>query len=349
MMEKKSISPLRRVLPISLSLLLAVALLAVTIIPGQAYSVPLISIVSVDKDVSVTISGAYFPPNKTFTVRMGPYGSLGIGGEVVGTYDSNDGSSFTRTYDIPDSLVGSAKIAIRMDSPDGFYSFNWFVNDASKEPTPAPAGYHGYPTFDITAVVAGSSVTILTHNMPAGQSFTVRMGEYGTYAQNGIVVGSTGDSGGSFSATYAIPSELAGKNRIAIRLDGPTGLYAYNWFYNNDAPVAGNTPVPGATPVPGYYGYPYIYIASVVQDSKVTIYAYNFPAGQTFIVRMGDYGTYGIGGIQVATVDTGSGGNFTATYDIPGALVGRSQISIRLETSNGYYNAYNWFYNNTTY
>lgn len=52
---------------------------------------------------------------------------------------------------------------------------------------------------------------------------------------------------------------------------------------------------------------------------------------------MGDYGTYGIGGIQVASVDTGSGGSFSATYDIPGALSGKAQIAIRLETSNGYY------------
>ncbi len=351
-MEKKRYSPLRRVLPISLSLMLAIGMLAITINPSQAYPVPTIWIISVDKDVSVTISGAYFPPGKIFTVRMGPYGSLGIGGTVVGTYDSNNGSYFTQTYDIPDNLVGSDRIAIRLDSPDGFYSFNWFVNDPSKVPTAvpqAPPGYYGYPTISIIAVDAGTSVTIQTHNMPAGQSFTVRMGDYGTYALNGIVVGSTSDSGGSFNATYAIPAELAGRDRIAIRLDGPTGYYAYNWFYNNDAPVANATPAAGATPVPGYYGTPIIYIASVVKDSKVTIYAYNFPANQTFNVRMGDYGTYGIGGIQVATVDTGSGGSFSATYDIPGALVGRAQIAIRLETSNGYYFAYNWFYNNTTY
>lgn len=351
-MNKLRLSPIRRVFAVSLSLMLAVCLLAVTINPGLAYPVPLISIVSVDKDVSVTISGAYFPPGKVFTVRMGPYGSLGIGGTVVGSYDSNNGSSFTQTYDIPDSLVGSDRIAIRMDSGDGFYSFNWFVNDPSKVPTalpPAPSGYSGYPTVDITAVDAGTSVTILTHNMPVGQSFTVRMGDYGTYAQNGIVVGTTSDSGGSYSATYAIPAELADRGKIAIRLDGPTGYYAYNWFYNNDAPVAVATPAPGSTPVPGYYGTPSIYIASVVKDSKVTIYAYNFPADQTFIVRMGDYGTYGIGGIQVATVDTGSGGNFSATYDIPDSLAGRAQIAIRLETANGYFNAYNWFYNNTTY
>jgi hypothetical protein len=343
-METKRISPLRRVFAISLSIMLAACLLAVATVPGKAYAVPLISIVSIDKDVSVTIAGAYFPTHSLFTVRMGAYGTLGIGGTVVGTYDTSAGTSFTQTYAIPAGLAGANKIAIRMDGPDGYYSFNWFVNDASASPTSAPPGYSGYPTFEITAVSAGSSVTILTHNVPAGQSFTVRMGEYGSYAMSGTVVGTTTDSGGSFSATYAIPAALADRGKIAIRMDGPTGLYAYNWFYNNSAPAA--TAMPGPGPVPGYSGYPYLYINSVVRDSKVTIYAYNFPAGQTFTVRMGAYGTYAIGGTEVATVDTGSGGNFIATYDIPAALAGSDVIAIRLE--NGYYFAYNWFYNNTT-
>jgi hypothetical protein len=282
---------------------------------------------------------------------MGPYGTLGIGGTVVGSYDTSLGSSFTQTYAIPASLAGSYRIAIRMDSSDGFYSFNWFVNDSSVAPTAAPPGYYGYPTFDITTVSGGTSVTVKTHNMPAGQSFTVRMGDYGTYALGGTVVGTTSDSGGSFTETFAIPSWLAAKPVIAMRMDGPTGYYAYNWFYNNSTtvstPVPGATPIPGPGPIPGYYGYPSIYIAAVVRDSKVTITAYNFPASQTFKVKMGAYGTLGIGGIEVASVDTGAGGSFSATYTIPSALAGSDKIAIRLE--NGYYYAFNWFYNTTTY
>jgi hypothetical protein len=357
-MNKMRTLPFRRVLPLFLSLLLATSLLAVAIIPGHAFATPLISIASINKDVSVTISGVNFPAGKVFTVRMGAYGTLGIGGTIVGTYDSSAGSSFTQTYTIPSGLVGAYRIAIRLDSTDGFYSYNWFVNDASASPsTPVPAvlsGYHGYPTFDISAVSSGSSVTVLTHNMPAGQAFTVRMGAYGTLGIGGTVVGTTSDSGGSYSTTFAIPAGLASNSKIAIRMDGPTGLYAFNWFYNNTTssaatPVPYATALPGPTPVPGYYGYPSFYINSVVKDSKVTISAYNFPPGQTFNVRMGAYGTLGIGGTLVTSVDTGSGGNFSATYDIPAALAGSSKIAIRLETGNGYYYAFNWFYNNSTY
>lgn len=355
-MEAKKFSPSRRVLPIFLSLLLAICLLAVAVIPGQAYGVPLISIVSVNKDVSVTISGSYFPSGRVFTVRMGPYGTLAIGGTVVGTYDSTYGSSFVETYTIPSELVGADRIAIRMDSYDGYYSFNWFVNDPDAVPTTAPyppaapPGYSGYPTVNITSVTAGSSVTVKMYNMPVGQSFTVRMGDYGTYAIGGTVVGTTSDKGGTFSETYDIPSWLAGNYQIAIRLDGPTGYYAYNWFYNNttsDVSVSSSTPVPGPGPIPGYTGYPSIYINAVVRDATVTVSGYNFPADQTFTVRMGAFGTLGIGGIVVASVDTGSGGNFSATYDIPDALAGSAKIAIRME--NGYYYAFNWFYNNSTY
>ncbi len=89
-------------------------------------------------------------------------------------------------------------------------------------------------------------------------------------------------------------------------------------------------------------------IVSVVTDSTVTIKTANFPANVTFNVRMGAYGTQAIGGTLVTTQASGTGGSFTATYDIPAGLKGSQRIAIRLESpSTGYY-AYNWFWNNTT-
>ncbi len=355
-MAQKLVHQSNRVILIILSLLLVTGLLLVVTGPTQAYASPIISIVSINKDVSVTIAGTNFPIGQTFTVRMGAYGTLGIGGTIVGSYDSSLGGYFTATYAIPAGLVGSDSIAIRLESPEGFYAFNWFYNDGSASATAVPgpfypAGYYGYPTFEISSVSAGSSVTVWTHNFPAGQIFTVRMGEYGTLAIGGTVVGSTVDTGGSYSATFAIPAWLAGRSQIAIRMEGPTGLYAYNWFYNNTAsgiPPA-ITPIPGVPPVPGYVGIPSFWISAVVRDSTVTIQGYNFPSGQTFNVLMGPFGTMGIGGIPVSAMDSGSGGSFSATYNVPAALAGSPKIAIRLETSDGYFYAYNWFYNNTTY
>jgi hypothetical protein len=86
-------------------------------------------------------------------------------------------------------------------------------------------------------VVSNTSVTILTNNFPPNENFTVRMGPYGTQGVGGIVVTTTNSgAGGAFTETYAIPAALAGSTRIAIRLDSPTGYYAYNWFWNNTTP-----------------------------------------------------------------------------------------------------------------
>jgi hypothetical protein len=62
---------------------------------------------------------------------------------------------------------------------------------------------------------------------------------------------------------------------------------------------------------------------------------------------MGKMGTRGIGGTQVTTFNSGIGGSFEGTFDIPAALAGEYQIAIRLESVTGGFYAYNWFFNNT--
>jgi hypothetical protein len=62
---------------------------------------------------------------------------------------------------------------------------------------------------------------------------------------------------------------------------------------------------------------------------------------------MGKYGTLGIGGTVVTTTDSGDGGTFTATYNIPEKFKGSYRVAIRLESPDSGYYAYNWFYNNT--
>ena len=218
-------------------------------------------------------------------------------------------------------------------------------------PVTSALAYSGYPTFDITTVKPDESVTVKVINLPANQTFTVRMGKIGTRAIGGSEVGTfQSGSGGSQTLTFNIPNSLKGLRQISIRMDSkPGGYYAYNWFYN--APTTA-TATPGPTPTPkptgsSYSGIPTFSILSVVRDDKVTIKTRNFPAGQTFTVRLGKYGTQGIGGTAVGTTDSGSGGAFEATYTIPDGLKGQTRIAIRLESPAGYY-AYNWFWNNTT-
>lgn len=343
----------KNLLKTSIVAVFVLALVLGMVSTSQASGIPLIYIKTVAPGVSVTITGSNFPADQTFTVRMGAFGTMGIGGTVVGTKDPASGSAFTATYNIPAALAGAAKIAIRLESPQGYYSYNWFYNAPAPAATPASPvstpipGYSGIPTFSISAVEKNISVTVLTSNFPAGQDFTVRMGEFGTMGVGGIVVATTSSgSGGSMNATYTIPDALADRSRIAIRMDFPSGHYSYNWFYNNTTGTAAPAVTPVSPAVPGYTGFPTFMILSVVKDDKVKIQAYNFPANQSFTLRMGEYGTLGIGGILVTTVNTGAGGNFIAQYDIPAALAGRAKIAIRLDSASGYYYAYNWFYNN---
>lgn len=92
---------------------------------------------------------------------------------------------------------------------------------------------------------------------------------------------------------------------------------------------------------------PTISIVSVEADNTVTIQTHNFPANRSFLVLMGKIGTRGVGGIHITTISSGTGGSFSQTFDIPAALKGDYQIAIRLQTLDGYFYAYNWFFNNS--
>ena len=100
--------------------------------------------------------------------------------------------------------------------------------------------YWGYtsglntPNISITAVVKDTSVTINGVKFPTGQKLNVLIGAYGSYGVNGVLVGTqVTDENGSFSATFAIPSQFSGAQMIAIRAETEDHYYyGFNWFYN---------------------------------------------------------------------------------------------------------------------
>jgi hypothetical protein len=204
--------------------------------PGK---IPTFSIVSVDKDKSVTIKTSDFPANDRFDVLMGAMGTRGINGKKVESISSGNGGTFTANFKIPASLQGSRQIAIRLQSStgSGFFAYNWFFNNTSGSgsPTIPTTGYKGFPTFSIVSVVRDKSVTIKTTNLPPDDSFEVFMGRMGTRGINGIKVDTTSSgNGGTLTLTYTVPDALKGSSQIAIRMQSPTsGYFAYNWFFNN--------------------------------------------------------------------------------------------------------------------
>lgn len=341
--------------------------------PGQASSssggIPTFSIQSVTADQTVTILTQNFPAGQDFAVTMGIMGSRGIDGYLVDTTNSGTGGTFTATYTIPEQLKGSYQIAIRLQSKQGYYAYNWFYNNTAAvnvdtgastgETAGDSTGYSGIPTFDITAVTTDKTVTIKTNNFPAHQTFTVTMGPNGTRGIDGVVVGTfDSGSGGIFTKTFDIPDKFKGAEIIAIRAQTAhvNPYFAYNWFYNNttspaapaeadtDAAEAASTPAP----VIAYTGIPTIHMCSVVRDKTVMFRANNFPPNQTFTVRMGAMWTAGVGGYIVGSFNSEDGGAFEKTFDIPAELAGVYRISIRAETAHAYpFYAYNWFYNST--
>lgn len=315
----------------------------------QASTYPTFSISEVKTDESVTILTNNMPANKNFNVLMGEIGTKGIAGIIVATLNSDKGGSFLATFPIPEQLKGRAQIAIRLEGTDNpYYAYNWFWNDAKNgtwpedyPPAQPPTCACNIPTFSIKSVVKGEDVTITTYNFPKNVEFTVLMGKMWTRGINGIEVATLNSGeGGSFEATFDIPAELANEERIAIRLEGTGGYYAYNWFWNNTAST------PPAEPVDGYSGYPYFFITAVEKDTTVSIKAYNLPKDTDFTVLMGKMWTMGINGIEVTTLNSGEGGTLEATFAIPAELAGEQRIAIRLQGE--VYYAYNWFWNNTT-
>jgi hypothetical protein len=98
--------------------------------PGYG-SVPTVTIMAVAKDAQVTISANNFPAGQNLTVRMGSYGTEAKNGTVVGSGSSGSSGCFSATYQIPATLVGSAQIAIRVETSTAYYGFNWFYNTST--------------------------------------------------------------------------------------------------------------------------------------------------------------------------------------------------------------------------
>jgi hypothetical protein len=90
---------------------------------------PTFSITGVTRNATVSIQTANFPANDTFTVTMGAFGTRGVGGTVVGTFNSGAGGTLAATFNIPASMANADRIAIRLESPtSGYFSYNWFWN-----------------------------------------------------------------------------------------------------------------------------------------------------------------------------------------------------------------------------
>lgn len=332
------------------------AVLGASTTSAASQTIPTISIVSVVPDQTVQIQTYNYPRAQIFTVRMNYMGTAGIGGEVVGTFDSSRGDS-TASYPIPNFLKGQQQIAIRLDSAQGYYSYNWFWNNTGgtsggsggQPPVAPPPGYVGVPSFSIVSVSTDTNVTILTNNFPPNQIFDVTMGLMYTQGIGGIKVGEINSgTGAAIQQTFNIPAELRGQSRIAIRAQTrhASPYYAYNWFWNNTSGGT-NGGTGGQPPVtPPVTGVPTMKVCQVVRDGSVEFQTANYPANMNFTVTMGPMGTQGFVGYAAGSFNSGTGGSMRVSMPIPDGVKGLDQIAIRAQGS--LYFSYNWFWNTNT-
>ena len=317
---------LKVVLPLAL-LALGLALLG-SVSAQDDVVIPTFTIENVIVDGSVTILAQNFPPLQDFVVTMGPGGTLGIGGTPVAITNSGLLGAFSATYPIPADLIGARQIAIRLESPQGYFSYNWFWNNLA-EPAPTPI-----PTISIDAVGVNEWVTVTTHGFPANRTFVVLMGHMGTLGIGGIPVGAFDSGlGGTMTLTFPIPQPLKGLERIAIRTEA-TPFYAYNWFDNQPLTAI-------ATPTFG--------ICGVVRDEAVAIRTDgNFPANRDFAVMVNGMGTLGTNGVVIGGFNSGpAGSQVVGIFPIPAEMRGLDQIAIRAEEIGGPFFSYNYFDNQT--
>jgi len=354
---------MKRTLSITSSLLILALLLAVISTPMlvKAAVIPTISITKVEAGKTVTIQTHNYPANDSFDVLMGKFGTKGVGGTKVDTVSSGSGGSMSFTFNIPSGLASEKQIAIRLQSPkSGYYSYNWFYNDTSSTsntptpstgPTATPGPTKTIPTISITKVEAGKTVSIKTYNYPANDSFEVLMGKFGTRGVGGVKVDTVSSGkGGSLEFTFNIPSSLASEKQIAIRLQSPkSGYYSYDWFNNvtGSIPNTGSTGSTNSGSIPAGT-IPTISIVSVEAGKTVKVSTKNYPSDTSFDVYMGKFGTKGIGGVKVDTINSGTGGTQSLTFNIPASLASEKQIAIRLQAPVTGYFSYNWFWNNTS-
>jgi hypothetical protein len=193
------------------------------------------------------------------------------------------------------------------------------------------------PWISISSVVPNANVSIALYNFPKNSTFFVQMGKSGTggiggYHSAGFTTGIEDYS----VKTFEIPVALYDEAIIDVLISG-AGVAASSTFYNTGT----EGPVPG----PVYSPVPTTSIKNVEVGESVTVTTYNFPAEKDFVTYMGEFGTRGIGGIEVGTFYSAGGGSFELTFEIPEELADEHLIAIRLQTPDNHYYAYDWFVN----
>ena len=237
-------------------LMLVLALVALLALSVPVYASPQAdtTICITEKNEAVTVRLEAFPSNDVYNVRMGLRDTQGVNGYLVSRIATNAGGTFLAKFPIPDELRNEEVISIRFESQNGHAPWwNYFFNiDAAVQcasvPTSTPSSSSGtsgtnivpgFPTFVLTQLSKGSSITITTKDFQPGERWNVYVADGANEGMNGLITvdGFESGEGGAIPVTFPIPTELKYVEKISVILYRiKDGFITYNLFVNQDYP-----------------------------------------------------------------------------------------------------------------
>jgi len=206
-------------------------------VPGWRFQVPRgeIEILSTVRDSKVAIDVSRMPDGYV-EIFIGPYGSQGLaGGYKVGSATIHH-HGFEITVALPTQLKGSDRLDIRVQGKTRTaLALGWFYNMTS-----GPNGYSENPVMVVTGVAYDKSVSVTLYNLPPNLKYTVYMGSFSDlrrgFRPDNLHIYQVGtltlSTGGTTSATFNIPSQLIGEDRMALAMHATGSSRAWTWFWN---------------------------------------------------------------------------------------------------------------------
>lgn len=234
----------------SLSLTLALVLILILVAPALAATQLSLKVVEVIPGGLIKLQVANMPSNTEFTVRMGPAGSKGVGGNVVAHFDSGAGGTQEYWFEVHAVVRSLSFIDVRVEGGT-YFGYTTFNNSkaltsggGAVSPTPVPPSTGGpttpsvstSPNLQVVNSQQGGWVKVLFTGLPANKTFTVRIGMAGTRAANplGYVVAHFDtDNLGSQAGTFEIPFPLRAQSRLDFSIE-TTGAFYFVSFDNVD-------------------------------------------------------------------------------------------------------------------
>ena len=167
------------------------------------------------------------------------------------------------------------------------------------------------------------TVTLVGTSLHTNTRYNIYLSKFGKYPSTAIQVGfAVTDGNGSFTKTFKIPGKLVDIAKISINIASSRGDTASNWFIN--ASSTSNTGGEGSLAFS-------FKVTSNKKKAWVKIKTSNLPPNVTFDVRIGKAGSQAINSTKIGELRSSKGGSVTATFEIPDALEGKSQLDIRVE------------------